>query len=400
MVNPYEFYSEERAALSSTKSQFLANMSHEIRTPLNSIIGMADLLAETPLTDEQREYIRIFKIAGETLLSLVNDMLDISNIESGKIQLDCCPFNLRKLVLDAADLISVRAGLKQLSINCTLDQSLPEIVCGDQGRLKQILLNLLDNAVKFTCQGQISLQVSLAQEQSPAADEVCLLFSVSDTGPGIPKDSLKEIFELFTQMDQSSTRQHGGIGLGLTLSKKLVSLMKGEMWAESTLGKGSTFYFTARFKLLEQEQGLNGQQDSQPTGACDTRPLKILLVEDSPDNRFLIQRYLKTTPHQLDIAVDGQGAVTKVQAKRYDLILMDIQMPVMDGYEATILIRAWENMNGKVPVPIIALTAYAMAEDVERALKCGFTSHLAKPIKKLTLLKLLQQYSAQETQAI
>lgn len=379
--------------LINVKSQFLAIMSHQIRTPLNSIIGMADLLADTPLSDQQKEYLHIFKSAGEALLSRVNDMLDISNIVSGSIQLDCCPFALRELVEGTADLVKVRAAKKGIAISCTLDESLPKRISGDPGRLKQILLNLLDNAVKFTTHGYVSIHVEPAEDNKHSSHEQCLLFTVRDTGSGIPPESLTEIFELFAQADSCPNREFSGTGLGLTISKKLVALMGGKMWVESTLGQGSTFYFTAQFRTLAQEP------DPKPKYCPCIKSLRILLVEDSPDNRFLIQHYLKNTPHHLDIAVDGQGGLIKATSSTYDLILMDIEMPVMDGYEATKKIRVREIFNGKPPVPIIALTAHAKPEDIERAMACGFTTHVPKPAKKSTILKLLEQYSTPETPA-
>lgn len=371
----------------NAKSQVLANMSQEIRTPLNSIIGMADLLAQTPLSDQQKEYLQIFKAAGESLLSRVNDMLDIANIECGSIQLDCCPFNLHELVSGCVGILSERATKKRIAINCTIEDSLPEVICGDQGRLKQILLNLLDNAVKFTTHGEVSIQVKPAEEENHSSRELCLLFSIRDTGFGIPPESLTEIFELFAQADPCSSQQFSGIGLGLTISQKLVSLMKGKMWVESTLGQGSTFSFNAWFRTLDKNT------DPKPPQHYDVKPLKILLVEDGPDNRFLITHYLKNTPHYLDIAVDGQGGLIKATSDTYDLILMDIEMPVMDGYEATRQIRGREIMTGNPPVPIIALTTHAKPEDIEKAMACGFTAHVPKPAKKKTILKLLEQYS-------
>lgn len=378
---------EMEIAQTNSKNQVLANMSHEIRTPLNSIIGMADLLAQTPLSDQQKEYLQIFKAAGESLLSRVNDMLDIANIECGSIQLDCCPFNLHELVTGCIGLVSERAAKKQVAINYTLDESLPEKICGDQGRLKQILLNLVDNAVKFTTHGEVSIQVKPAEEKNRSSRELCLLFSISDTGCGIPPDSLTEISQLFTQADPSCSHQFSSIGLGLTISQKLVSLMRGKMWVESTLGQGSTFNLTAWFRTLDQVT------DPQLTEHQDIKPLKILLVEDGPENRFLITHYLRNTPHNLDIAVDGQGSLIKTMSETYDLILMDIEMPVMDGYEATRQIRGREIMNRKPPVPIIALTSHAKPEDIEKAMACGFTAHLPKPTKKSTILKLVKQYA-------
>lgn len=377
---------EEAAA---AKAQFLANMSHELRTPLNSIIGMADLLSETQLTDTQWEFIRVFKTAGQTLLNLVDDILDISKMDSGKLELESQPFNLPELVSKTVELMSVRAAQKNLAYACSIDPQLPEWVRGDQERLQQVLLNLLGNAIKFTDRGRVSVQVSSIEEITNSPNEVGLLFAISDTGQGIPKDSLRHIFDEFYQVDSSLTRVNQGSGLGLAISKKLVNLMGGSIWVESVLGEGSTFYFTVR----PEEAATAHVLDRYRHDLSGASPLKILLVEDSQDNRFIIQHYMKTTPHELDIAVNGQMAVAKAESSQYDLILMDIQMPVMDGYTATKEIRAWEASNAKQPVPIVALTAYSLEEEVKKMLSSGFDAHLSKPIKKATLLNYIGQYA-------
>lgn len=385
------FFQKERAkVLNTTRSQFLANMSHEIRTPLNSIIGMAELLEETPLSDHQKDYVSIFKTAGETLLNLVNDMQDIVNLESGSLQLECSTFNLQELLSDTADTISVRVGKKHINYTCTLKENLPKLVKGDRGRLKQVLLNLLDNTIKFTSVGEIILEVKPIKCQNNPLGDIGLLFKIKDTSLGISPERMTNIIEFFNQVDSSISRQNCGSDLGLTVSNELVRLMKGRIWVTSDPKQGSVIYFTAWFMAPDQEQNRITNRNGQYT----IKPLKILLAEDSPDNRFLIQHYLKGTSHCLDIAVDGEKALDMAQAKAFDLILMDIQMPIMDGYEATKQIRVWEDQNNRPPVPIIALTAYAMANDIKEALRCGCNAHLAKPIKKKTLLNFINQYSS------
>ena len=381
---------EQAVAASKAKTQFLANMSHEIRTPLNSIIGMADLLAETSLSEIQSEYIRIFKSAGETLLSLINDTLDIAKMESGKMTLDYSSFNLLELVANTVELMSVRAMRKHLKISCAIDPGTPPWVWGDPDRLKQVLLNLTGNAIKFTHQGEVLVQVKPLEQKQGGTGDLGVLFTVTDTGPGIPQAAVADIFDEFSQVDSSTTRQNDGSGLGLTISSRLVSLMNGEMWVDSTLGVGSSFYFTVWFRTPP-----TGPTFSPPVKqlASAVNPLRVLLVEDSQENRLLIQHYLETTPHHLDIAVNGKEALERAKAGDYDLIFMDIQMPVMDGYDATQAIRSWEQANQRDPVPIIALTAYALSEEVQRMLANGFDAHLSKPQKKATLLRLIDEYA-------
>jgi signal transduction histidine kinase/DNA-binding response OmpR family regulator len=540
------------------KSEFLASMSHEIRTPMNAIIGMADLLAETPLTHEQKEYVQIFRRAGGTLLTLINDILDLSKVEAGHMELEEVDFDLNDVVEKAVEIVAIRAHEKGLELTSHVMPDVPTDLVGDPTRLRQVLLNLLGNAVKFTERGEVALRVEveargngleasgqtlpysplplascLPAGPSPARDCV-LRFSVSDSGIGIPPDKLDTIFERFTQVDSSTTRRYGGTGLGLTISKRLVELMGGRIWVESHMGHGTTFSFTLRARvwtgpkrrvarhpvdlrdlntlvvddnatnrlILREmlagwearvteaaggEEALARLQRAQEAGkpyrlvlldcrmpdmdgfqvveamkrrqsltsatvmmltsdgrggdlarakelglaAYLVKPVKraelltavsaalsmplparheappatilappnvqqslrILLVEDAADNRLLIQAYLKHTAHRLDMAENGEVACGKFKVGRYDLVLMDMQMPVMDGYAATRAIREWEREQGRSPTPIIALTAHALKGDEEKSLAAGCTAHLTKPIKKAALLAALSEHT-------
>ncbi len=501
------------------KSEFLASMSHEIRTPLNAIIGMSDLMSETKLTNEQSRYVSVFKKAGDALLGLVNDILDLSKIEANQLVLESIPFNVMELIEEVAEIYALKASDKNIEIIASIDTDVNVYRIGDPGRLKQIILNLISNALKFTDEGEIVLSLSNANEQYSDNN---LLISVSDTGIGIPKTKLEAIFASFTQADASTTRKYGGTGLGLTISKRLTEMMDGRIWVESEENKGSCFY--VRFALPEQTQrsiiekdfnkenifiidsresncksiekqltasgancfkanNIEGideliDQEAQPAVfLIDSRlifsdekitdslnknietnkiillvnpkdmskhsrlaksagikhlllkPIKrrelfkeinklinnkdesiagkteeneqheeikakhILLVEDNPDNRMLIKAYLKKTPHTLDEAENGALAVDMYKQGNYDLVFMDVQMPVMDGHEATKLIRAWEKEQNKERTIIISLTAHAIKEEVDKCMAAGCDSHLSKPIKKSTLLQTIKELS-------
>jgi PAS domain S-box-containing protein len=386
---------EKVEAASRAKSEFLASMSHEIRTPMNTIIGTADLLAESTLTPEQERYVRVLKSSGVTLLSLIDEVLDLSKVEAGHLELEKIDFDLAELVRDTCGLLSSRARIKGLDLTCRISPEVQTSLVGDPARLRQILLNLIGNAVKFTETGEVVVEVKGIQPERADKQRASFLFTVADTGIGIAPDKVGIIFDSFSQADSSVTRKYGGTGLGLAICKRLVELMGGSIGVESTVGQGSTFSFAARFEV-QPEPGKDTDAVVGPLfEAEDLRPLHILLVEDSADNRFLIQAYLNKTPYQLDIAENGETAVEKFKTFTYDLVLMDVQMPVMDGYTATRVIRKWERKHNKQKTPIIAFTAHAMKEDIQKSREAGCTFHLTKPVKKGTLLKTIMDYTGE-----
>jgi len=387
------------------KSQFLANMSHEIRTPMNGVIGFLELLQrDGRLTEQQRQYVNTALTSGETLLQLINDILDLSKIEAGKMEIAVTELNLISLVEEVANFFSDQAHRKGIELTVHIEKDVPSTLRGDPVRLRQVLVNLLGNALKFTRQGEISIHASLAEEEEQSA---LFRFEVRDTGIGIAPDARLRIFKAFAQADGSTTRQYGGTGLGLAIADQLVSMMGGEIEVESVPGEGSTFRFTARLEKQDNVPASLGDRmlpGAQEEGESSDVPVnngkfsafRVLLAEDNPVNQALGTAMLEYFGCRTDVAEDGLEALEALTAERYDLILMDCQMPRMDGYEATREIRKRESPgtgeSGSRRIPIVALTAHALEGDREICLKAGMDDYLSKPYKSDELYSVLARW--------
>lgn len=394
---------EKRAAEAANraKSEFLANLSHEIRTPISIIIGVSRLIRETILTKEQKQYTDMIADSSEILLSLVEDILDFSKIEAGKVELESIDFDLKELIRKITDMLKIKASEKGLSLNYHIFEDVPCLLKGDANRLRQIILNLINNAVKFTQKGGISLTIEnfyppqtaeiskdSDKQKEKHDDKIPLCFKVADTGIGIKQEQLSRLFQPFAQADVSTTRKYGGTGLGLVISKRLVELMGGEISVESEYGRGTTFCFTALFEKGSAAEDIHLLKKNISLNTTPLADVKVLVAEDNPFNQTIALKILEKMGVYADLAVNGKEVVEMMGKKDYDIILMDIQMPEMDGLEAARTIRS-QNYN----IPIIAMTANTTEKDCENCFDAGMNGYIFKPIDYVELQEIIYKHA-------
>ena len=390
-------------ATNQAKSEFLANVSHEIRTPMNAILGMTALALSSDATPEQRRYLQTVKRSADLLLQIIDDILDFSKIEAGRLELHPAPFRLREAVNDTLEALAVRAAEKDLELACQVSTRVPDSLYGDSIRLRQILLNLVGNSIKFTDRGDVFVTVDISSEPSSSAsraviregeEPLMLHFVVTDTGIGIPRDKLNVIFHSFVQGDGSMSRRYGGTGLGLAICSQLVEMMDGRIWVESEVGQGSSFHFTV---CMQAERHVETEEEPEDQAIGKAKhPLTVLLAEDNEFNQQVALEFLERRGHHVRIVSNGVEAVAALDAENFDVVLMDVQMPEMDGFTATSLIREKEKTT-KDHVPIIAMTGYAMKGDRQRCLDIGMDAYISKPIRSQELYEVIETFNTGKT---